>query len=478
MILHDRATCTASRVHPLHPPIRRLDVHRSVMPPKMQLWRTWPAASWVRAPAARSCSAKLARAALRITSVRATQPTRILGGLGSSWPHVTRPALSRADGRCTVRRHHRRRCDERHAPPTLRAAHPHAPRAAARPRTTSIGTFIVDGETALQLTQRRASASLSYQWYIGDAPSTMTPITDGTGNGSTLTTKALTSTTKYWVKVMTTGTGCSSRSVNSATATVNVCQRVQITAQPQANTATRTASVTLKVTATGSVTSYQWYEGAKGVTTKPVGTNSNTLTIVPGTTKSYWVRVSGACGGADSEAALQSVVPEVTAPQPVNACAGQNATFTVTSTGDPATLTYQWYRRLSGGADEPVGTNSPALTVAATANMTVWCVVTSGVVSTASLCADLTIAPAPLIITTKITKDPWGKYTMSLTMSEADAPDATYHWYEGAVGNTSIDLGTWSNYYSVYPSSVPRWYWVRVTNQYTGCSTNQAFELR
>lgn len=231
--------------------------------------------------------------------------------------------------------------------------------------------------------------------------------------------------------------------------------------------------------ASGSVTSYQWYEGAKGVTTKPVGTNSNTLTITPGTTKSYWVRINGACGGADSEAALQSVVPEFTAhPQPVNACAGQNATFHVTVTGDPATLSYQWYRRLTGGADEPVGGNSPTLTIPATGPMLVWCVARSGVVSTASVCAEVTIAPAPLIMSTRTTKDANGKYTMSVTMAEHDAPDVTYHWYEGAVGNTSIDLGVWSNVYSVYPASVPRWYWVRVTNQYTGCFTDQAFELR
>jgi hypothetical protein len=80
---------------------------------------------------------ELARGALRIAGVRATQPSRILGGLGSSWPRVSRPALSRAAGGCTVRRHHRSHRHERHAPATLRAARPHAPRAAAGPRTTS-----------------------------------------------------------------------------------------------------------------------------------------------------------------------------------------------------------------------------------------------------------------------------------------------------------------------------------------------------
>jgi len=38
-----------------------------------------------------------------------------------------------------------------------------------RPRMTSTGTFIADGETALQLTQRRASASQARS-FIASAP--------------------------------------------------------------------------------------------------------------------------------------------------------------------------------------------------------------------------------------------------------------------------------------------------------------------
>jgi hypothetical protein len=91
--------------------------------------------------------------------MRATLPSRALGGLGSSRPHVSRPALSRAAGRYTVRRHHRTHRYERHAPPPQSVRRPHAGRSASRPRTTSTGSLIADGETALQLTQRRGAAA-------------------------------------------------------------------------------------------------------------------------------------------------------------------------------------------------------------------------------------------------------------------------------------------------------------------------------
>jgi hypothetical protein len=63
-------------------------------------------------------------------------------GLGPSRPHVSRPARSRAAGRWTARRHHRRHRNERHAPFT--------PEDDVDARSSS------PAKTALQLTQRRA----------------------------------------------------------------------------------------------------------------------------------------------------------------------------------------------------------------------------------------------------------------------------------------------------------------------------------
>jgi hypothetical protein len=142
-------------------------------------------------------------------------------------------------------------------------------------------------------------------------------------------TQPLASTTRYWVRVSSpAAAGCGSTSVDSAAVTVSVCQLLSITQHPYPNIITSTHNVNLTVAVTGSGALYQWYEGRTGVTTKPVGTNSPTLTIRPTTTKYYWVRVSSSCGApsVDSADALQSVVPEFTT-NPANA-AGVGYTLT------------------------------------------------------------------------------------------------------------------------------------------------------
>src|SRR5204862_5561579 len=82
------------------------------------------------------------------------------------------------------------------------------------------------------------------------------------------------------------------------------------TTQPASTTTSsgRTATPTVTATTSGGTLSYQWYEGASGTTTTPVGTNSSTFTTPALTaTKSYWVRVSDTCGSANSSTATVTV---------------------------------------------------------------------------------------------------------------------------------------------------------------------------
>jgi len=88
------------------------------------------------------------------------------------------------------------------------------------------------------------------------------------------------------------------------------CAGPAITTQPTGRTIASGATADLSVTASGSAPlSYQWYEGAKGNTSKPVGTNSATFRVPALTViTTYWVRVTNACGQADSAAATVSVI--------------------------------------------------------------------------------------------------------------------------------------------------------------------------
>ena len=113
--------------------------------------------------------------------------------------------------------------------------------------------------------------------------------------------------------------------------------------------------------------SYQWYQGSKGNTSLPVGTNSATFTTPLLTqTTSYWVRVTNAGGSVDSNAVtvtVQTPPPPSITTQPASttiAYAGA-ATLQVTATG-AGILSYQWYQGSKGDTSTPIGVNSTTLT--------------------------------------------------------------------------------------------------------------------
>ena len=87
------------------------------------------------------------------------------------------------------------------------------------------------------------------------------------------------------------------------------CTSPSITAQPQSPTIQSGQTATLSVTTTGTPElTYQWYQGNAGDTSAPVGGNASTFTTPPLTaTTSFWVRVTNACGTADSAAATITV---------------------------------------------------------------------------------------------------------------------------------------------------------------------------
>jgi len=143
--------------------------------------------------------------------------------------------------------------------------------------------------------------TLRYQWYAGESGNLSAPV--GTNASSYLASPAYTQ--KYWVQI----TDSQNRVTDSASATVFV---TLIISQPRDVVVALGATATLSVQALaqpGIVLSYQWYQGASGVTTTPVGTNAPTLSIAPTATVSYWVRVyvSATAWHEDSAAAVVSV---------------------------------------------------------------------------------------------------------------------------------------------------------------------------
>lgn len=79
---------------------------------------------------------------------------------------------------------------------------------------------------------------------------------------------------------------------------------------PSSQTITPGSSVTLSVSATGSggPFTYQWFIGTSGSTSNPItGATSSSLTVTPGMTTSFWVRVTSNCGSTNSATATVTV---------------------------------------------------------------------------------------------------------------------------------------------------------------------------
>lgn len=161
------------------------------------------------------------------------------------------------------------------APPAAIATHPAA-------------ALINSGQSTTLTVVAMGQAPFSYHWYQGSSGDTSAPV--GTDSAS-FTTPVLTDTTSYWVKVT---NAVNPTGADSNTATVTVRQPAAITTQPVATAimAGETALLTVETSGYAPI-AYQWYEGASGVTTTPVGTNSPSFTTPPlPLTTSYWVKVT------------------------------------------------------------------------------------------------------------------------------------------------------------------------------------------
>jgi hypothetical protein len=147
-----------------------------------------------------------------------------------------------------------------------------------------------------------------------------------------------------------------------------------ITSQPTDQVISRGQTATLGVGVSGTAPlTYQWYSGALGDTSNPVGTNSSYTTPPLSAAATFWVQVLNAAGpnyAATSRLASVQIVTGFTLsqqPSGLTVCAGNPAAFTVgfTAPSIPAT-TIQWQRRGLGGSYTNIpGATSTNYTIAA-----------------------------------------------------------------------------------------------------------------
>ncbi len=87
------------------------------------------------------------------------------------------------------------------------------------------------------------------------------------------------------------------------------CAAPAITTQPPSGSIRAGSSVNLTAAATGTSLAFQWFIGNAGDTSSPIaGATASSLTVTPGATTSFWVRVSNSCDDVASSTATITVV--------------------------------------------------------------------------------------------------------------------------------------------------------------------------
>ena len=160
---------------------------------------------------------------------------------------------------------------------------------------------------------------------------------------------------------------------------------------------------TLSVTVGGMPNfTYKWYHGSSGDTSQQIAGATAASYVTPPFTvdASYWVRITGPGGAADSQTMRVLAVTQpgiTTQPQAIPGLIGMPAELSVTVSG--GVPSFQWYYGNPGDTSSPVpGGNSALLrTPRLTASVSVWVRVTNAAGTVDSQSAFITAAPGQLV---------------------------------------------------------------------------------
>ncbi|HEX8253877.1 MAG TPA: hypothetical protein VF846_12045, partial [Thermoanaerobaculia bacterium] len=190
---------------------------------------------------------------------------------------------------------------------------------------------IASGASAALTAAVGGTGPMTVTWYKGLAPNRNTPV----GTGTTYTTPALTTTTRYWFEARN-----SCGVAQSSTVAVTVCSAPSLSG-PSSVTIIAGDSAILTVNAGSGTFTYQWLHG--GV---QVGTSASYTTPVLYADTSYTVRVTNDCGSTSERTVTVTVTcptPSVSGPAPITIEPGGQATLIVTVAGNLTPFTYAWF---------------------------------------------------------------------------------------------------------------------------------------
>lgn len=321
------------------------------------------------------------------------------------------------------------------------------------------------------LTVTATGTSPTYQWYIGNPPTTTTPAPNGT---SAQLIVAPPSTTTYWVKV----SGCNT-SVSSSAATVTINPPACVppaagtpNAVPSSVQSGQSSTLSVSPTGTGPFT-YQWYTGTPSGGTPIPGATSSSTSVSPISTTSYSVRVTGQCAPVSNSATVTvtvaSCVPPTVGtpfPSPSSIPAGQSSTVSV-NPGGTGPFSYQWYTGISGSTAGLIpGANSAFVSVTPNVTTSYWVRVTGQCgPAVDSPAATVTVTCSP-IVAPGLNAQPAvisNGQSSVLSFNTTGSGPFTIQWFIGQVGDLSQPLQGATGTSTIVSPSVSTSYWVRVS---------------
>lgn len=309
-----------------------------------------------------------------------------------------------------------------------------------------------------------AGAGLTYQWFTGPSGVSSAPLNGATQSQITVNPAT---TTSYWVRV---ANDCTSVDSSAAVVTVNGCPPVLLTsATSSAPSIFEGKSATLTAAATSSSTPllYQWFNGASGDKSHPIGSGAS-VTVSPEQSSSYWVNVSNTCGASAFSDTITILVarcdaPEIVVPPTGGAFVpGDSVTLSAIVSGSQP-MSLQWMQ------------NGTAVANATTSTVTVGPLfaASSFALHASNECGDLTTTPvtftvAPQCVAPSISLQPASQSivnggTAILTVA-ATGTALTYRWYEGQVFDFTHPVGASAPSFVTPPLEEETEYWVRVDN--------------
>ena len=338
-----------------------------------------------------------------------------------------------------------------------------APTVTAAPNTVNQGQTSSLSSTAVTT----GTPAYTYQWLQKAPGGSFVDV--GTNSASySFVTSSSTVTGVWSFELQVTDSAGAVATSSAATVTVNVAPTVTVSPTSWAMDVGQSKTFTATpVGGSGSYTGYQWYVGGSAQSGQVTSTfsysplSSGTYSITVTVTDSLGTTLAQSTAATVTAAASPTV--SLTPTGPVTMDVGQVQTFTAMASGGSGTLSYQWY--LDSTA---VGPNSVSYSYTASGTShSVTCKVTDSattpVTSPASNAVSVTVNSALVASTvTPISGAVDQGQTSSLSSSSVTTGTSpyTYQWFESALGESYVMVGSNSASFSFVTSgSTVTGYW-------------------